>query len=588
VPTVPRIQRQVGPTLLPNARRSAHLTPLAAGVGLAQAQGQVGEALQGAGIQVGIATARLAAAQAEAAEKARQEANRSFAMRLKNKADEWRRNNVYGPTGYLSIVGENALLMPEKAQQDLKKFESEIAPTLSTPEQHLAWEGINADLQDSTMLAVYRHTGTEQNKVMVAEYTAQMTNSRSLAMLAANDPAQMVKEMRNGFIAIDQLAKLEGWLPDTTKAAKFKFGSDVNVGAIYNLIAAGEHDKARSLFAAAEKQKAIAGEDIAKVADAVKKGTDEEEAYKVFDRLNKSGMTPAQQRIEAEKEKPGVRAIVDSLILREMSSDEATKTFEKKQRDHRITQLLLKNPSFNAIPIADRQTFESDDVTHWNSVIANINASRATGGTPSPYAKVSDPVQLQRLYTLAALPDKTAFMKINFAAPNYVAALTKEDNEQFMKLQATYLTEQAEKARTIAAGPFSFNQVLDGWLAQAQIDKKDPRMADIMADIAQDGKMAMSMKKTDDPLTPAEWDPIVKGILIRHTLVKGDLSTLWIPKWRWGYEIEFDDIPRKDVEQIISAIKGMPSQKPIDNPRTDPRIISMYRQLLLERGQAEP
>ena len=414
---------------VPNARRSAHLTPLAAGVGLAQAQGQVGESLQTAGISVGIATARLAAAQAEQAEKARQEANRAFAMRLKNKADEWRRNNVYGLSGYLSVQGENALLMPEKAQQDLKQFESEIAPTLTTPEQHLAWEGINADLQDSTMLAVYRHTGSEGQKVMVAEATAQMTNSRSLAMLAANDPPQMVKEMQNGMKAIEEAGRLQGWGDKEIKAAKFKFGSDVNVGAIYNLLAGGETEKARALFQAAKKQGAIAGEDLPKVEDAVSKGDDQAEAYKVFDRLNRSGMTPAQQRVEAEKEKAGVRAIVDSLILREMASDEATKTFTKKERDHRITQLLLKNPSFNAIPIADRQTFESDNVTHWNSVIANINASRATGGPVSPYGKFSKPDQLDRLYRLANDPDPTAFLKINLAAPNYVAALTKEDNE---------------------------------------------------------------------------------------------------------------------------------------------------------------
>jgi hypothetical protein len=582
MPTVPRIQREVGPQPLPNARRAAKLTPTAAGVGLAAAQGNIGEALQQTGYTVGIMAARLQRAQAEEAERARDEANRAAVMRLKNKADVWKRNNVYDPTtGYLTVVGENALLLPEKAQQDLKKFGEDIDPDLNTPEQELAWEEIYAELQDSTMLTVYRHTSTEGQKVMVAESTARMTNSQSLAIASALDPPQAVKHITEGMKAIEETARLEGWGKDTTDLAKQGFASNVNVGIIHTLVKAGQSDKARIVFNEARKHNVIDGKQIPDLIALLDEQDMTAEAQQAFDELDKSGLPLDQQMTAAKQRYTGKkRELVLDLIRQEQSDDHMAEAATIKARDHDIMQILLKDPRFNAIPAHWRKDFGSAEGTHWNSVIANIRASRESGGTPSPYAKISKPSVKDYLLTWMQ-KDPAFYANIPLGAPRYVGSLTQEDWEQFRRAQVAVLNDQQKNAVDILKGNFTFKDVWSAALTSASIRKDDPRLDDIQATVEHEIKVEATYKGS--PLTSAEMEPVVRRVLQRHTLEQG---TLW-DKTRLGFEIKFADIPLADRKDIIAAIQKIPGQPAVRNPATDDRVLVMYRRMLQLRAEGK-
>jgi hypothetical protein len=585
MPTVPRIHREVGPQPLPNARRRAVLTPVAAGAALAQAQGNVGEALQQVGYTGGVLAGRFERARIEAAEQARADANRTAVMRLKNRADVWKRQNIYDPkTGYLTVKGENALLLPEKAQQDLKKFGEDIEPEINTPEQRLAWEEINAELQDSTMLTLYRHTSGEQHQLMVDENTARIENSQSLAIAEVQDPLQMTKHIREGMAAIEDQGRLLGWGKEKTDRAKFVFGSNVNVGAINALVVAKQNKKARTLFEAAKQQGAIEGEKLADLEKLVDEEDLTAQAQEAFDTLDKSGLSVGEQREAAKQQYTGKkRELVLDLIRQEQSDDQMAENAAIKARDHEITQILLnsKNPTFLSIPAHWRKDFGSSETTHWNAVIANIQASRESGGPPSPYAKVSDPDVLAGIITMASTNPK-AFAALKLEAPGIRGYLTKEDYEQALRGRAAALAGEDKKLAEIYAGEFTFADVWKAQLAANDMKPNDPRTAEIMARVRLDGRiLAFAPGRNGKPVTVPEWEQIIKQNLVQHTLSN---PLFWSKDVRRGSDIRFEDIPAADVQEIVESINHHNPQNPVRNAATDGRVTSAYRTQLGKYG----
>jgi len=595
VPTVPRIQRQVSPAALPNARRSAHLTPLAAGVGLAQAQGNIGAALESAGISVGIATARLEAARVEAAERARKEANRVAAMRLKNRADTWQREHVYKPgTGYLSQQGEGALFLPEQAQHDLREFMTEIAPTLTNPDQHLAWEEIGAELSDSTMLAVYRHTEGERDKTMVAEYTARLNNARSLAGSSIQDPATYVKHVRNGFEAIDETAAFLRWPKAVHEEAKRAFASDVNVLGIHNLVAAGEVDKAESMLAAAKAQGVIAGEQLREVTGTVEAGSALKQATAEFDRLDKSGMTPTEQRADVQRNdklSAKVRELTLGMIEHEVTADRNMAGADREAVNAEITAILMKKgaqASLADIPAKRLKDIKSPELQQWLSVIDNLRGTAAA--PPSPHPKVSKPSVLAYLYDLAqrdptlftAYPDKDGKNGLDLTTANYIGSLSQADWEYFVKLQTTMRAGKREEADKIASGPFTFQTIWNQHLGIAKIKKDDPKALEIRAQVEQDGRWEAALK--GKPLGGDDWDKIIRRNMQSHTF---SAPWLWSNDVRRGYQFTFDDIPVGMRNELKEAIESVPGQPKVGNMATDERMVSVYRRYFFSLPEAQ-
>lgn len=583
MPTVPRIQRQVGPQPLPQARRAARLTPTAAGVARYQAETNVGEALQQVGYTTGIFAARYERQQQEAAARVRDDANRTAVMKLKNKADVWKRANIYAPnTGYLAVNGENALLLPEKAQQDLKQFGADIQPDINTPEQRQAWDEIYADLQDSTMLTVYRHTTGEQQKVMVGEATARVSNAQSLAIAAVQDPYEMVKQIGAGMRAVDELGRLEGWGKDKTDEAKYKFGSNVNVGAIHALVAAGQNEKARTLFNTARRVGAIEGEQIADLVKLLDTEDLTAKAQQEFDKLDQSGMSVDEQREAAKLLEPKLRPLVNSLIMQEVSNDATAEAAAIKARDKEIYQILVKNPSLGAIPSKWRKDFGSAEGTHWNSVIANIRASQETGGPPSPYAKVSKPTVLAYLANLAQT-DPAAFAKLPLERPNWVASLSKEDYEQALRGRGAAAAGEEKRLADIMGGEFTFQNAWSAALGENNMKENDPRVSEIMGKVRQDGRvMALDPARKGKPLTTADWELIMKRNLIQHTLAK---PWYQFDVQKSGYQIHFDDIPVEAHRDLVESINFHNPQNPVTNMRTDARMVEAYRAKLFKDAQ---
>ena len=583
MPTVPRIQRQVQPTAFPSARRRATLTPLAAGVGLAQAQGNKGEALYSAGTTIGIATARLEAARQEAAEKARNEANKAAAMRLKNRADEFIRKAMYAPgTGYMFQKGENALFLPEKAQHDMREFIQTVDPEVSNPEQRLAWEEIAANMQDEVMLSVYRHTGTEQFNVITSEYTRGLANAQALAGAAAMDPPTMLKHMADGFGTIEAQGKHLGWGRTEIDDAKFVFGSNVNTTAIHNLLAAGQTQKARDMFNAAKAQKALTGEQQAQLQTAVDAGTVKDKAYATFDKLDKSGMTPADQRKAAQQIPDSKeRELVEGMIEHEVTADAGMERQAIEARALRLTQILLKNPSLSAIPANDLSLMKGGELQDYMSLISNIRESTAQGA-PSPHPKESKPSVMAYLIDLAQ-KDKKLFAQVPLENANFVGSLAKGDYEQALRARAA-AREGNEKAFTEAmAGEFSFNDAWVAALASVGKKKSDKDTSDIMDKVRADGRLEMlDPKRQGRPLTVPEWETIMKRNLIEFTLVDRYGFGMFDTTMQ-GYQIKYENIPVAMRIPIRDAINKRDPGNTVKDMATDPRMVATYRGYLLDQ-----
>lgn len=586
MPTAPRIQQQVEPARLPAARRSAHLTPIAAGAANAQAIGNLGEAAQDTGLRAFAGLYRVAAVKQQEQERARHQANEAFAVKLANRADVWAREHVYKPvTGYLAREGEHALRLPEQAQLELREFTAPIEGEIQNPEQQLAWEKIKARLSDSTMLTVYRHVDGEFKKVYGTELASRVDNTQSMAIATALDPEIQQAHIGAGETAVAALAAHYGWGDNTTEKAFAAFHQNVAVGTVNALVGANRVDEADAYFTA---HKDWFGDKTEATTSFLQNATVDVDAQKEFDRIDGLKISQDEKREEAKKIDTGkpvrdakVRKEVLSLLSQELSADQASESAAIRATDKSIADIYDKNPVYTAVPLNIRSGWTSDQRTYWRQYSKNIADSRAGGGDGSGFAKHNDPELWLQLTTWAGSTDpkeRQKFLDYNFNSPFAKTHLTQGTWQDFARGQVAMHASDEKKTTEVIKGPLTFLQSWNTHVRSSGIKPNTKMASDAMLSALSDA--ALLEANTGKKATPLEMDRIIQRNLKTYTV---DVWGPFNPEYR-GFQFTNDMIPDEERTAIIEAMKRR-NEPPVKDPRTDPRLPALYRQKLwLEAG----
>lgn len=559
---VPRARRSIDLAPLPGARRTAALTPTAAGVGLQAARADVGRAISAVGGEVADIGTRLygteLAYRARDIQEARQRADQLAIIAADNELATWERDRLYDPEqGALTLKGRDAFGLPETIDAEYSQKAGEIGGRLSTDAQRMAWARIQADRGQRVGLTVRRHVEQEIRTYTAGELQARIDNVIDSAQRNALDPRLIQADVERGEQAIKVLGKQLGFGPEQLEKGIAAMRSTVHLGVIDRLLSEDQSKAAKIYFEEAKGQ--IAADKIDDVERALRVGSVKKESQEAADQILATYDTLTKQREAAKAiDDPEVRDATLNYIEHEAVVRDREEREAEEARSRGVYDIIDRTGSVRSIPTrvwSQMSGNERSAARHYAELIAG-------GATQTTDLKTYYGLMQQ------AMDDPATFARMNL----YDLAksrLTKSDFEQFAGLQLSIRRGEQNKVEDTLGTYSTFTQIFNSTLRSAGIPT-DTVDADTVRrrfeDLANAEARARGKKLTS---------PEIQAILDRLVLTVQEGSILGvfpgIPFYdKRGFETTIDDVPQDQRRQIMETLKK--SGQPI----TPDAVVDLY------------
>lgn len=511
MPVVPRVTRQVPLQELPGVRLTAAETPESLGAGVAEAQGQQGQALAG----IGAKTAALGEGMyAKAIEEERKRADDVAILSASSQLAQWENKRIYDPTsGALTVKGQAAFGLPEQVGQEYSDRADEIGATLTTDRQKQTFARIRAERGIDLDGTLRKHTYAEIQQYQGQELQAFVDNSRSAAIANATDPRRVGVELQRQVDAITTHAPQLGLGPEALQKQIDAARSATHVGVIEEMLAQDKSQSAKIYFEETRSQ--INGEQLARIEKALEVGTTRKEAQKQADAIVSAGGTLTEQREKARK--------IDDAALRDQ-------VMERVEHEAAITERAQREQSEGALRAAYDIVDKSKDVTKipptaWVSFSGGERsalrsyAERLARGEPTETDDATYYALMLQASGTAGYGTPQDFAQQNLLA--YRAKLSDGDFKRFVELQRDIRNGQTKAP---ALDDFrSTHDVMSSTLRSAGID---PNNKDTQGETARFYSLVAEEQRrvqeiTKKPLSNQDMEAIANRVLARQIVDPG-------------------------------------------------------------------
>lgn len=570
MPIVPKLTRQVPLEALPGARLTAAETPESQGAGIAEAQGQVANALAG----VGAKTAAFGEqAYGEIVAKEKRRADNVALLSGDNRAG-MKENELRARA--LTTRGQAAFGLPEQVMKDFNDEADKIEASMGTPEQKLAFRKIRSERAMSLDSSVRTHVYAEIQHYQGQELQSFLDNSQNAAVANATDPRAVGVELQRQVDAITTHAPDLGLGPEAIKQAIDATRSKTHVGVIENLLAQEQTKSAQIYFEEAKSQ--INGEQIARIEKALKEGSTRKEGQTQADAIVAAGGTLTEQREKARQiEDADVRDQVTTRIEHEWSIKEVQQRQNAEAALSSAYTLLDKVPDVSKIP-----------PTAW---VSFTGAERSGLRAYADRLSKGDPVETD-WPTYYSLMGKAGTDPTSFATENLLGVRAKLGNGEFKQLtelQKDIRNNDRKAADQQLAGFRTHEQIVNNSLVQYGIDPNEPdktkkaqqesAIAELlrMVDVQVQAQESLTGKKA----TNIDIQSVVDSILKTPATKKGSwwglipgngVNFFDLPAGKRLIETKIDEVPALDRTQIEAALRRA------GRPVTDVTVLDLYIQ----------
>lgn len=556
--------------------------PIAEGeLQLARARADVGQALERVG---GTATSVGAGTLVDLWRQERARQDELAVLSADRQLAELENELLHTPeTGALNARGRDTLPLHDQVLEQFDKRAGELATSMATDRQRLAFERARSGRRVAISEALNRHTSAEMRAWEQAETAAYLETTVSSAIANADNPARVAEELARVETTIRQHGARIGLGPEAQQAAIDKARSQVHVGVIDRLLAQENDQGAQVYFEETRDQ--IAGPALARIESALEEGGRRGASQRKADEIFASTPT-LEQALEA------VRAIADPQLRDDVQSrieHEFTRRAAAERQAHEALTIEATN-------IIDR-------TGDWRRIPANVWSQLTTGERASlkAYAEhrveeravKTDPNAYYFLSLLATSTDerlRTQFLQTNVAS--YVDRLSPADLKHFIDLQGSVRKGDEDRARALLTNTTNQNAMvneallsmgLDPTPIQPGSDNFDPQMAERVGAFRRAVREAVV--RLEQEQKKAATDDQVQSIVDQLRAPTGrrvkETGRIW-NSYETAYAFEtaqaqvakVTDIPAGERRRIEAALRAR--QQPI----TDAAIVALFNAAL--------
>jgi len=514
---VARQQRQVGTAALPGARLTAAKTATSTGAGLAQAEGEVGQAIERLGA---VGTALGVSTYGRVMEEERQRADNIALLKADNKISEWKNNRLFNTVdGAFTKKGADAMGLPEQVNDEFIALTSELEKDMND-RQRARFAAVRSQHGTGLDLTLRRYQLEETNRYEADELEAKIKNSLSSGWSNAQDPKQVGIDLEAGTNAIKLHMKQMGAGPKTIEQKTLEFSSAMHSGVIERLVNSGQDMKASAYFDEVKGTGQLTGKALGDIEKALETGSLRGESQRKADEITATGKSYDEMIAEVKK-------IKDPKL--QDATRERVEHFDTKrdQQKREAEEVIVKN----AYTIVERtKDWRSVPVSEWQKMSP---ASRSMLRSVSEHLTEGVPVKTvpSTYYTLTqeAVDDPDKFIKRNILES--AGRLSPSDLEQMMNLQMQIKSSGKAAAAAQAAktlnGLRTNSEIWNGVLFDSGLDKDSDeahelhKELDRRIDALQDAKKGQAtnteMQEVADSLVgnivlqPGSWSNIIPG-----------------------------------------------------------------------------
>lgn len=580
MPVVPKVTRQVQLDALPGVRLTAAETPESEGVGIAEAKAQQGQALAG----IGAKTAALGEqAYGQALEEQQQIRDNTAVLEGRSGLLGWVNKRYYDPnTGAVTVRGKDALGLPDKVMGEYDQQADQIAATMTTPRQKMAFAQARAEIGASLANKVSEHATSQVQQYQAGTLQAFVTNSREFA-LSSGDAVVIGEEIRKQTDAIQSMGKSIGLGPDQITEQVNAARSAVHVGQIENLLAQEKTKSAQVYFDAAKDQ--INGDQLARLERALKEGSTRKEGQVQSDAIIAAGGTEAQQREKARQiDDADVRDQVTTRIEHEWSIKKAQQRDDDEAvGDAGIKALIKYNGDLSkAIPPTTWASASGAQQKAWKAY-----ADALSKGEPVETNLATYDV-LERLATSPDPAERQKFAEMNLNS--YAGLISKVHLVHFFDVQGAIRKGDPAKVTALTANDSVVRQIVDGNLVGLGVNPNPPvpgkngydkEASDRVLAYRRAVRDAVAVREFDTKkkLTEPEVQDIADSLMAQTAAAKTHWFSANEPA-QYAFETpdrgvtQAADVPASERTQIEAALKraGLPI--------TDTAVVNLFNQHL--------
>lgn len=546
---------------LPAARRTAVPSPDVFGAGLGEVAQRIGAQGYGAIVQ-----------------DERDKADQLAVLNAENQLGAWENKRLYDPqTGALTQKGKDSFGLPEQVGQEFTDVSNNIAGTLNTDRQRIAFQRSSSSRAQSIDLTLRRHVFGEMQQYDQSETQAAVKLSESNAIANANDPRRISAELTRATAAIRDYAARNGIGPDQTAEQVQAATTDIHTGVIEHLLAVGQDHAAQAYFDETKDQ--ISGEKIAAIERALEEGNLRGESQRKADELIAEGrsMTETLEQVRG----------IDDPKLRDQVQERVEHAFAiKKQAERDDTEQTM----IGAANLIDKTgTVRSVPPAVWTG----LSISERTALEQYAKRKQTGTGDETDLVTYYGLMQQASTAPEKFAAANllmYLPKLGKTEFKQLTELQNSIRKGDKPKADEMLDGFLSIKDVAENSLDAAGIartgaDADKKVVAQFIGQI-NDQVAALERstgKKASHEDVQAISDRIVKNVVIERgswwNILPGGKSFTDIKKPI--RDLHLADIPQADRQLIENKLRGA------SIPVTDATVLEYYLRWKQRLGEIE-
>jgi hypothetical protein len=575
MPRVPTLSRQVDPTALPGARRTAAETAASRGAGVFEAEAglaltrgrnaqMTGNAIAGFGDTI----TRAGSVLGQIAQAEQQRADEVALLDADNKLSAWERTRLYDPNGgALATKGRDSFGLPESVAGEFEQAAGEIEKGLGTDRQRRAFQRVKGNRSAQIDLTLRRHVLGEMQAYEAGELKAFVDNSLSDMAANATDPRRAGFELAKAVDAVQRSGPRLGLGPEQIEAQVGAIRTKGHVGVIESLISQGQPGAARAYFEEAKEQ--INGDAITRVEKVLREGTIRKQSQTLVDKIVAEGGTLTEQRNKAKAiDDPDVRDSVTQRLEHE--------AVVRERADREANENLLRG--VYAVVEESGGDVSVVEPALW----AQLDAKDLAG--IRAYARgiaKGEPVETD-LETYYALMNRAVSTNKGFLTENllrYKGKLSEGDFQQMANLQRS-LRENAigaaaegerNKNKLVVDEFMSKTQVFDDRLTAYGIDPNPKAGTPEAKSVAQLRGMldrqvrSLSGGETGKTATNDEYREMLDGLLSSQVTVRKEGS--WMGAFtsapffdadvqRRPFELSVDDVPQSDrtrIEQLLRA-----------------------------------
>lgn len=472
MPTVPRYQQQVRPAPLPRARLSSALTPAAAGVGVAQAEGDLAATVETGKARVAVAgadiasqiSARSTAYYGDLMLQEQRQADETAVLESTTVAGQGIQAFLWDPDkGAYYKKRKDAMALPETANAEFERITAEAGAGLNS-RQRRAYDLWRVREYERFTMGIARHV-SEQSEVHKAEVAkAAIELAANEAIRNYQEPKVVVQQMNFGAGIIRSRGKAMGLGSDEIELAVQGFTSSVHAGAIQNLVADNKVEAARQWLESGKDSDQIDPKQYDNLKKLVDGGDIKKQAQGIAEAALKAGATLTEWRMfvrnATEKDDPTGEKRDQAMAYVEHEQNVKDK-IEADQLKADLAEGFnvldaMKVPSIAALAGTPVWIRNPELRPHWRTYAKQKESdAEPDAGGPTFYAQMMAVGKNAQKW--AAETD------LNL----YRTRLSKAEFHQLASMQTDILMNQGKQAEKDIAGFSSNEKILEATLSQA-------------------------------------------------------------------------------------------------------------------------